>query len=66
MRRLLVELYIRLICLTKILKKMKNQELLSSISIVELEDRFETSVFALDARRCSGNEADVTVEVKAV
>ncbi len=37
---------------------------LKSISIVELEDRFETSVFAVDAERCGDNaEVDVTVEV---
>ena len=40
----------------------KNEELLSSISIVELEDRFETSVFALDAERCSDNTARVKVK----
>ena len=38
----------------------KNEELLSSISIVELEDRFETSVFALDVKRCSGNDVDAS------
>ncbi|WP_156800246.1 hypothetical protein [Galbibacter marinus] len=45
---------------------MKTPNLISSISIVELEDRFETSVFALDAKRCSGNEADVNLELKAL
>ena len=41
---------------------MKNQELLTSISIVELEERFETSVVALDTQRCSGNTADVSIK----
>ncbi|WP_158626867.1 hypothetical protein [Flavobacterium sp. GT3R68] len=41
------------------------QTVLSSISIVELEERFETSVFALDAERC-GDGARVEVEIKAV
>ncbi len=41
---------------------MENQNLLSSISIVELEERFETSVVALDAQRCSGNTADVSIK----
>ena len=38
---------------------MNNEQ---SLSIVELEERFETTVAALDAARCSGN----TVEIKAV
>jgi hypothetical protein len=44
---------------------MNVNNVLSSISIVELEERFETSVFALDAERC-GDKAEVTVEVQAV
>jgi len=42
---------------------MKNQELLSSISIVELEERFETSVLSLDLDRCNNNRADVTLSL---
>lgn len=30
-----------------------------SLTIVELEERFETTVAALDSARCSGNSADV-------
>ena len=41
---------------------MNTNNVLSSISIVELEERFETSVFALDAERC-GDKAEVKVEV---
>lgn len=44
---------------------METNNVLSSISIVELEERFETSVFALDAERC-GDGARVEVTVKAV
>ncbi|WP_255512719.1 hypothetical protein [Flavobacterium sp. GT3R68] len=44
---------------------METNNVLSSISIVELEERFETSVFALDAERC-GDNADVRVTVSAV
>lgn len=44
---------------------MNTNNVLSSISIVELEERFETSVFALDAERC-GDNADVRVNVSAV
>ena len=35
-----------------------------ALTIVALEDRFETTVAALDAARCSGNT--VTVPVKAL
>ena len=44
---------------------MTTNNVLSSISIVELEERFETSVFALDAERC-GDGARVDVRVSAV
>jgi hypothetical protein len=37
----------------------------ASLSIVELEDRFETTVAALDSARC-GDGATVKVEVSAV
>jgi hypothetical protein len=37
----------------------------AGLSIVELEDRFETTVAALDSARC-GDGATVKVEVKAV
>lgn len=37
------------------------KKLANSISIVELEERFETSVVSLDAERCSRNTADVKV-----
>jgi hypothetical protein len=30
-----------------------------ALTIVELEDRFETTVAALDAARCSGNTVEV-------
>jgi hypothetical protein len=40
-----------------------NQDL--SLSIVELEDRFETTVAALDSARC-GDNSTVTVKVSAV
>ncbi len=40
-----------------------DNNVLNSISIVELEERFETSVFAVDAERC-GDGAQVDVEVK--
>ncbi len=40
---------------------MENQNLLTSISIVELEERFETSVLSLDMDRCNNNRADVRV-----
>jgi hypothetical protein len=42
---------------------MNTNNVLSSISIVELEERFETSVFALDAERC-GDGAKVEVDVQ--
>ena len=32
-----------------------------ALTIVELEERFETTVAALDSARCSGNSADVAV-----
>ena len=35
----------------------QNQE---ALSIVELEERFETTVAALDAARCSDNKVDVS------
>jgi hypothetical protein len=37
----------------------------AGLSIVELEDRFETTVAALDTARC-GDNSNVTVTVKAV
>ena len=37
-------------------KDIQNQE---ALSIVELEERFETTVAALDAARCSGNSVSV-------
>ncbi|MEY4538814.1 MAG: hypothetical protein RLZZ306_571 [Bacteroidota bacterium] len=37
-------------------KEIQNQE---ALSIVELEDRFETTVAALDAARCSGNSVEL-------
>ncbi len=40
-----------------------DNNVLNSISIVELEERFETSVFAMDAERC-GDDADVRVRVE--
>ncbi|SHL28332.1 hypothetical protein [Chryseobacterium carnipullorum] len=45
---------------------MKNKNLSNSISIVELEERFETSVVSLDAERCSRNTADVRLEASAL
>ncbi|WP_157859416.1 hypothetical protein [Chryseobacterium angstadtii] len=45
---------------------MENKNLTNSISIVELEERFETSVVSLDIDRCNGNRADVRLEVSAV
>jgi hypothetical protein len=44
---------------------MNTNSVLSSISIVELEERFETSVFAVDAERC-GDGAKVDVQVMAL
>ena len=43
---------------------MKNSELLDSISIVELEERFETSVVGADFDRCSDNAAGVDVPIR--
>jgi hypothetical protein len=42
---------------------MNINNVISSISIIELEERFETSVFALDAERC-GDRARVEVELQ--
>ncbi|WP_165796620.1 MULTISPECIES: hypothetical protein [unclassified Chryseobacterium] len=41
---------------------MEKNNLTNSISIVELEERFETSVVSLDTDRCNGNRADVRLE----
>ena len=41
---------------------MNTNNVLSSISIVELEERFETSVFALDTERC-GDGAEVKIDL---
>ncbi len=38
---------------------MNNQITAPALSIVELEERFETTVAALDSARCSGNSAKV-------
>ncbi|HMQ61364.1 MAG TPA: hypothetical protein PKE06_11900 [Flavilitoribacter sp.] len=35
-------------------------ELKNALSVVELEDRFETTVAAVDAARCSGNDIEVS------
>ncbi|MEY4538813.1 MAG: hypothetical protein RLZZ306_570 [Bacteroidota bacterium] len=43
-------------------KKILNQE---ALSIVELEERFETTVAALDTARCSGNTVDVPTTTPA-
>ncbi len=45
---------------------MENKNLTSSISIVELEERFETSVVSLDIDRCNGNRADVRLEASVI
>ncbi|WP_262887456.1 hypothetical protein [Spirosoma terrae] len=41
---------------------MNTQDSTPALSIVELEERFETTAAAADSARCSGN----TVEVSAV
>lgn len=45
---------------------MKNKNLTNSISIIELEERFETSVVSLDVDRCNGNRADVRLEASVL
>ncbi|PIF43644.1 hypothetical protein CLU96_0555 [Chryseobacterium sp. 52] len=45
---------------------MENKNLTNSISIIELEERFETSVVSLDMDRCNGNRADVRLEASAL
>ncbi|GAB3893858.1 hypothetical protein GCM10028825_35230 [Spirosoma agri] len=35
---------------------------LEVLTIVELEERFETTVAALDSARCSDNKADVSLQ----
>jgi hypothetical protein len=39
---------------------MNNQTNAPALTIVELEERFETTVAALDSARCSGNSAEVS------
>lgn len=40
---------------------MNNQTSAPALNIVELEERFETTVAALDSARCSDNKAEVSV-----
>ena len=40
---------------------MSKNQLLESVSIIELEDRFETSVVGADFERCSGNSLNLDV-----
>jgi hypothetical protein len=39
---------------------MNNQTNAPALTIVELEERFETTVAALDSARCNGNSAEVS------
>ncbi len=41
---------------------MNNQTTAPALSIVELEERFETTVAALDSARCSDNKAEVALK----
>ena len=40
-------------------KELQNPSV-EALTIVELEDRFETTVAALDADRCSGNTVELS------
>jgi hypothetical protein len=42
------------------MEKEINFSSLEALSIVELEERFETTVAALDAERCSNNTITIT------
>jgi len=40
---------------------MQDFQLKNALSVVELEERFETTVAAVDTARCDGNKAEVPV-----
>ena len=39
---------------------MQDFQIKNALSVVELEERFETTVAAVDTARCDGNKADVS------